>query len=234
MLKHNLLFTTLTLILIGTVSKSNCELKPTNLSDNNSKITTSGTTNQSYLNQFYCWAWPLTQNQKDEILYSAASKGDINSVKEAINNGANINYAKTKDCGFTALHIASAQGHLNVVVFLVDMGADINQMANGYHLFTPLNTAIDHDSLDIVKYLAANPKIEFDRIPHRPLDQAIYKGKTEIVRILLNSGTDITDFKGKFVTSLKSFNIESAQLLLRAQIFNSLKKINFRPETSLE
>ena len=57
-------------------------------------------------------------------LYASVQKGDLNGVKLALENGANINQ-RSGDYNSTPLMEASYYGHLEVVKFLVEKGADI-------------------------------------------------------------------------------------------------------------
>lgn len=60
----------------------------------------------------------------NELLLNSAKNNDLNGVKKALANGANINYQDIN--GNTALIYASANGHTNIVKYLVDNNANIN------------------------------------------------------------------------------------------------------------
>lgn len=94
-------------------------------------------------------------------LYSAAGKGDIDSVKALLDSGTDVN---EKGGGgvlndSNALSIASMQGHTAVVKLLLDRGANINT-AHGNMGWTALSAAA-------------------------------YKGHTDTVKLLIDKGADI-------------------------------------------
>lgn len=69
----------------------------------------------------------------DELLIDAADEGDLESVRELLEDGqdrANVNYASADDPEATALHWASRNGHLDVVKLLEAKGANVNARDN--------------------------------------------------------------------------------------------------------
>jgi hypothetical protein len=104
-------------------------------------------------------------------LMQAVEKSDINTVKQLLDKGVDLNeigYADrditireitiNNNITMTALAFAAWKGHTNVVKLLLDKGADINAVDD--HGYTPLRSAI-------------------------------YKGHTDIVKMLLDKGADI-------------------------------------------
>ena len=63
-------------------------------------------------------------NAEDDISIQAAKNGNIELVKSALDNGANVN-AKYSD-GWTALHQSALYGRKDVVELLITKGANIN------------------------------------------------------------------------------------------------------------
>ena len=57
-------------------------------------------------------------------LLHEAHNGNLEVVKDLVQNGINVNAKDAKH--FTALHLASLKGHLNVVVLLLEYGAEVN------------------------------------------------------------------------------------------------------------
>ena len=57
-------------------------------------------------------------------LFNYSEIGDLNGVKDCIENGADVNY-KSK-CGENALILSSYNGYLEIVKILIENGADWN------------------------------------------------------------------------------------------------------------
>ena len=97
----------------------------------------------------------LIQIQQEEIngkLISAAKNGDINSVRESIVNGADVNAKSNR--GWTALHDAAWYGYVDVVKVLIEKGANIN--AKDKDGWTVLHDAAYKGHVDVVKILIEN------------------------------------------------------------------------------
>lgn len=65
---------------------------------------------------------PYFQNYK---LYSSAGSGDVDGIRDALDNGAQIDSHGTVEC-WTALMCAARNGHINAVRYLIDRGANPN------------------------------------------------------------------------------------------------------------
>lgn len=83
-----------------------------------------------------------------DSLIVAARDGELNRVRIAIRDGANVNACASWEGCDTALGLAAAHDHLDVVKVLVDNGALLNNRSP-----TPLYIAADFGHLDVVKYL---------------------------------------------------------------------------------
>ena len=135
-------------------------------------------------------------------LIEAASNGNLDGVKKAIEDGADIN-VQEESFRDTALHKASSAGHVDVVEFLIDSGADM-LLLNGVD-FTPLHLAARDGRLSIVQLILD----KIGSVPERILNDAIHvasmsvSGSEVIVRAL-------DDFRTKQVkpstSSLESTN----------------------------
>jgi ankyrin repeat protein len=125
----------------------------------------------------------INLSKEGKQLIEAAESGDLDGVKQALEDGVDINF---KDEFFkdTALHKACSAGHLEVVELLIERGADM-LLLNGVD-FTPLHLAARDGRLGVVQLLLA--KIE--SIPERLLNDAIHvasmsvSGSEIIVRAL--------------------------------------------------
>jgi len=69
-------------------------------------------------------AWNSAFAGINDVLIKAAEYGEINSLRSALDNGADVN-ARMND-GMTPLMYASVGGHLEVARILIGLGADVN------------------------------------------------------------------------------------------------------------
>ncbi|XP_038576239.1 BRCA1-associated RING domain protein 1 [Micropterus salmoides] len=92
----------------------------------------------------------MKRNHKGEtLLHLAAIKGDVEAVKELLDQGADPNLKD--NAGWTPLHEACNLGHLAVVEMLVSSGALLN--TPGYENDSPLHDAVRNGHPAIVKLL---------------------------------------------------------------------------------
>ncbi|XP_018527467.1 BRCA1-associated RING domain protein 1 isoform X2 [Lates calcarifer] len=90
------------------------------------------------------------RNHKGEtLLHLAAIKGDVEAVKELLDQGADPNLKD--NAGWTPLHEACNLGHMAVVEVLVSRGALLN--TPGYENDSPLHDAVRNGHSAIVKLL---------------------------------------------------------------------------------
>ncbi len=94
----------------------------------------------------------LSQEEKDRQLFGAAVAGDLERVKELIEQGANKDARDNRASKGTSLHWAAHRGHLSVVKYLVEQGANINARSSGQQ-GTPLHYAAHGGHLPVVQYL---------------------------------------------------------------------------------
>jgi len=122
-------------------------------------------------------------------LIKNASIGNIDGVKSALKEGADIN-ALDDDTG-SALLWAAMKGHKDIVSLLVENGVDVN-LQNEYK-WTALMTACGNGYLEIVKILlenGADVNVK-NSVNSTALIFASRFGQPEIVRALLEKGADI-------------------------------------------
>jgi len=129
-------------------------------------------------------------NAKDGDLIKAASRGDVQRVKELIGANADVN-AKSKDGG-TALMEAAFKGYADIVALLLDKGADIE--ASNKVGATALNVAARARTINVVSLLlnrGAKTEARDRMFRHTALMEAAVWGYADIITLLLDKGADI-------------------------------------------
>lgn len=127
-----------------------------------------------------------TATNKNQNLLQAAFRGDLEEVKRLLNGGADIN---THDnYGRTALLRAADQGHLEVVNVLLDKGADLNTKDNRGE--TALIAAVRKHHSEVANVLLGKGVYQED-LGALVLVVAAAEGRLEVVRLLLDKGTDV-------------------------------------------
>lgn len=144
----------------------------------------------------------------DIAFKQAARAGNLEHLQYLVDNGTFSDEMRKQYT--TALSWASLRGYLNIVKYAIEHGADVTYEQN-----QPLRWAIEDEHVDVVQYLVnhgadANLALSFAlRIDHAGiildsivngadinsseiLQYAIDKGHTEIVKYLVEQGTDIT------------------------------------------
>ena len=126
-------------------------------------------------------------------LINAVKKGNVNTVKKLLNNGANVGQ-EDNEFGLTPLHWASHFGRANVVqVLLAAPGIDVNRA----DMFgrTPLYRASYKGHTVTVSLLLAAPGIDVNKADEdgwTPLSIASSEGHTLVVKALLRKrGIDV-------------------------------------------
>jgi ankyrin repeat protein len=153
-------------------------------------------------------------------LQCAAYLGNLRITSTLISAGAHID-AK-EPAGRTALHFAVSARHLDVMRYLIEKGADVNTRdAEGA---SPLDDAVWSGSLDSVAILLAHgarlnePETKTGATP---INEAAFRGNTQLVRYLLEFHPDleIPDKRGftPLENSIRMRKEDSALLLLGAE-----------------
>ncbi len=131
-----------------------------------------------------------TQEQLNLALLDAANRGDVDGVKAALEQGADVN-AKDDIFGETALHFVDGEHGAEIVRLLVGAGADVNAVDDSDGL-TPLffvrSAAIAKALLDAGADVNAR-----SHAGETPL-HAVSSGATdcgEITRLLIGAGADM-------------------------------------------
>uniref|UniRef100_A0A3B3YZF3 SOCS box domain-containing protein n=1 Tax=Poecilia mexicana TaxID=48701 RepID=A0A3B3YZF3_9TELE len=121
-------------------------------------------------------------------LHEAAAAGSKDCVEEIFSSRCHRDYvnALTHE-GESACYLAAQRGHLAVVRLLLKAHADLNQLTND--LSCPLYAAVDNGHTEVVKLLVRKGA-QVNRIHTAScwtcLHQAVYKGHSDIVRVLVD------------------------------------------------
>ena len=143
------------------------------------------------------WAFPTYKPQKDSDIFSAASKGDLATVKRLIEEGAEIDGATRPRGRITALTLAVRNNHSDIVQYLLDK--------NRY----PRNIAgIVEDAVDRAKDSILQAVLEADptkmiTFAQAALFHAARRGREELIPLLLNYGIDINQRGTKGMTAVE-------------------------------
>lgn len=89
----------------------------------------------------------MKKNNKE--LFLAARNGDLNGVKAAMKNGADLEAKESY--GDTALNLAAENGHFEIVKYLIETGANIENLGGAAK--TPVMNAAFAGHADIVMLL---------------------------------------------------------------------------------
>jgi uncharacterized protein len=129
----------------------------------------------------------------DSLLISAAESGNLEGVRQAISNKADVNCKNDKY--EPVLVIASREGNPEVVRVLLAAGADVN--ATGRDGKTALIAASRENRIEVVRaLLAARPDTNAkDDMGQTALSHSLSKDP-ELVRVLLAAGADPNSFDG--------------------------------------
>ena len=124
----------------------------------------------------------------DISLHKAALDGNIEAVKQAIADGADVN-AKDDLLGETPLRHAAVKDHKEIAELLITKGADVNAKSDGWD-HTPLHFAAWFGHKEIAELLIAEgADVNAKNIGGiTPLDKAIKDNYTETANLLRKHG----------------------------------------------
>ncbi|MBN1598075.1 MAG: ankyrin repeat domain-containing protein [Bacteroidales bacterium] len=124
-------------------------------------------------------------------LHEPAGRGDLEAVKEKIENGAKVD--KKDIAGQTPLMYAAEGGSIEVVKYLVEKGADVNAESGSKGRGTALIYAAAANRFEVVKYLLENGADINATTPYQnetALVWSVAMGHTDVVKLLVEKGAD--------------------------------------------
>ena len=160
------------------------------------------------------------------MLISAARDGDLERVRELLNDGADPNIINH---GFNALIWASMNGNIKIVELLLNHGSDLNLQDNEGD--TALMMAVIKGHIDPIEYIyqgypaivklllnhGSDPNLQNNE-GDTALIQATYDGNIKVVKEILNSDVDVD-------LDIQNNNGETA--LMRASMLLEVPELNF-------
>ena len=129
---------------------------------------------------------PPTAKASDISLHKAAEEVNIEAVKQAIADGADVN-AK-EEYGGTPLHNAASGGRKEVVELLIAAGADMEAKDMGG--LTPLHFSANKEIAELLIANGANVNAKSDD-GVAPVHNAAGNGHKGIVELLIAEGADV-------------------------------------------
>lgn len=123
-------------------------------------------------------------------LVDAASRGDVETVRELLRGGADVN--ETQGDGMTALHWAADRGDRELAEVLIYAGSNLEAGTRIGH-YTPLHIATRNGRADIVKALIqakANVHAKTTNSGVMPIHLAAASGNAQLAGDLLRAGAD--------------------------------------------
>jgi len=127
----------------------------------------------------------ITRSIERVNLHDPAQNGDLETVKNLVGQGANINEYSTRR--FMPLHLAAGSGHKDVVEFLLDKGAMID-VPDRMLAFTSLHWASKSGHKDVVELLLNRGAMIDNPINvggSTPLHLAAEGGHMDVVQLLI-------------------------------------------------
>lgn len=141
-----------------------------------------------------------SRSEADKALLAASLHGDVQGIKKAISDGANVNIQD--DEGFTPVNRSAKLSYFHLVKYFVELGADVN-IANREKI-SPLHYGVEYNNVKIIKLLLAHgANINArDGIQESPLHWAGWTGNYEAAKLLLKYGANPYDKNNTGVTPI--------------------------------
>jgi uncharacterized protein len=157
----------------------------------------------------------------DRPVADAAARGDLDTVRDLLRNGADVNSAQGD--GMTALHWAAERGELELTEVLIYSGANVDAGTRIGH-YTPLHLASREGHADVVAALLrskASPNAATTNSGVTPLHLAAAAGKVDVIAELLKAGADVDAKEASWgqtplIFAASHGNVEAVRALLQA------------------
>lgn len=143
-------------------------------------------------------------------LHNAVKSGDIDKVRQLIENGYSVN--KKDKYGITPLQLAADSGYKDIVKLLIKKGARVNETNNAN--IAPIHLAASNGHVNTVKLLikyGADVNIQ-DEDEKTPLCFAVEYGHTKVIALLKENGAGVKVDNGKELISFHSINSSTTPL----------------------
>ena len=145
---------------------------------------------------------PPTAKAPAISIHEAAKAGNIETVKQHLAAGTDVNAESRDKYRGTPLHFAALGGHKELIELLIVKGADVNANSNGG---TPLHIAVGSGHKEAVELLIAkgagvNAKEGFTG--STPLNEATGEGHNQVIELLIAKGADVNAKNGLGFTPL--------------------------------
>ncbi len=92
------------------------------------------------------------QQTQEKFFHSVVSE-DIDGVRKAVHDGADVNVGSDLNQGMCALHMAALKGDTAMIECLLDLGAGINISAPENKQYSPLMFATEYGNIEAMKLL---------------------------------------------------------------------------------
>ncbi len=136
-----------------------------------------------------------------KAIRTGVKKGNLDEVKHLIGNDKERLNLMTPFG--TWLHVAASAGQLHIVEWLIANGIDVNKYG-GTSGSGPLHRASSDGHLEIVRrLLELGAMLDVSEPERNPLFGAIYGGHTQVAKLLIDNGIDISvKYTGENMTNI--------------------------------
>jgi hypothetical protein len=120
----------------------------------------------------------------DKALYEGITKGNIETVKKAIEDGADVN--KKISMKFPLLWALETSHRVDIIQLLIDKGADVNASDINGSILTQYGQRVETPELKAQWTMDFYKKYKIDSV----VDPAIYSSIADVVNVLLKAGAN--------------------------------------------